>query len=241
MVEMAGRQIHGRTPEQVPRRVSAATWSWPWTMMATTRHAVRMERDDRPPAGGDRPGLRPRQGCRRRRCGTAVSRGCGIAVRGGGHNVAGNGDGGTAGLVIDLGGLQGRRGRRRASRTRPRRAPVRRSQGAIDPRRPGRTSSPYPIGVISADRHRRSHARWRRRLADPQAWAGDRQPVGPRTSSRSTASDVHASEDRERRPVLGPAWRRRQLRDRHVVRVRPRADRADDHPRHPRLPGRARA
>ena len=55
-----------------------------------------------------------------------------------------------------------------------------------------------------------------------------RRPAGPRERRREPG------------PVLGHARRGRELRDRDGTRVRPGADRPDDHPRLPDLPGQAR-
>ena len=68
-------------------------------------------------------------------------------------------------------------------------------------------------------RHRRAHARWRHRLAHQDGRPVVRQPGRRRGGDRRRA---HRSciADGERRPVLGAARRRRQLRRRHVVRVR---------------------
>ena len=52
---------------------------------------------------------------------------------------------------------------------------------------------------------------------------------------------LHASRARERRPLLGPARRRRQLRHRHLARVPAARRRPDDHRRRRLLSRRARA
>ena len=67
-------------------------------------------------------------------------------------------------------------------------------------------------------RHRRADARRRHRLAATPARPGLRQPaVRRRRHGRRAVPDRERR--RERRPVLGAARRRRQLRHRHLVRV----------------------
>ena len=94
-----------------------------------------------------------------------------VAVRGGGHNVAGTAvcDGG---IVIDLSAMKGIEiDRQRAHRPCGARAALgrgRRRNASLRSRHARRHRDPY--------RHRRAHGRWRPRLAHAQARADLRQP-----------------------------------------------------------------
>ena len=149
-----------------------------------------------------------------------------IAIRGGGHNVAG-----TAvcddGIVIDLSAM-------RAVRVDPadRRAWVQGGAlwGDVD-----HETQAHGLATTGGNRepHRssRAHPRWWRRLADAQARPHGRQP--PRRRGRDGRwRAVAGVRGRAPRPVLGVARRRRQLRRGHLVRVPPPLRRA-------RRPGRA--
>ena len=100
----------------------------------------------------------------------------------------------------------------------PRGRPGRRHVGGLRPRdaglRPGHHRRPD-----LHHRHRRLHAGRRHRLADAQA-----RPRRPTTCVRRRRHRRRPARARERRrearALLGPARRRRQLRDRHLVRVR---------------------
>ena len=136
-----------------------------------------------------------------------------ISVRGGGHNVTGNAvvDGG---LMIDLSAMK-------AARVDPARRVI------VDgPRAHLEGLRPRDAAVRSGDdgRHRlvdgrgRVDARRRPRLADAAPRAHLRQPpVGPARHRRRPARDRERG--REPRSLLGRPRRRRQLRDRDVLRV----------------------
>ena len=120
------------------------------------RHGL--ERDDRPPSGGDRRARRPTPTWPRP-SGFAREHGLEIAVRGGGHNAAGLATI-DDGLVIDLAEMNQVRGRSRAA-DRPRRR--RRDLGRLRRRDAG----------ARAGRHRRGDLDDRRRPGSPSAagWA----------------------------------------------------------------------
>ncbi len=134
-----------------------------------------------------------------------------LAVRGGGHNGGGLGTC-DDGVVLDLSGLKGIRGRpRRPHGAGRRRLPLGRS-GCRDQR--------ARAGDAQRDhldhRRRRPHARRRPRPPDPQMRPDDRQPArgGGRARQRRAGPRRRG---REPRPLLGDPGRRRQLRRRHLV------------------------
>ena len=145
----------------------------------------------------------------------AAERGLPLAVRGGGHNVAG-----TAvvddGLVIDLSPMRAVRidGTGRTVHV----------QGGATWADVDRVTAPLglaaPGGVVSGDRRGRPGAQRRRVLAAPARRDDRRQPRlgGDRARRRPPGA-------RERRrapgPLLGHPRRRRQLRHRHLVRAAP--------------------
>ena len=180
---------------------------------------ARLERDDRPAAARVVEAAGPATSPRRS---PSPGRGVPLAVRGGGHNVAGNGtvDGG---IVLDLGRLDGRRGRPERPRG-PGRAPARRLAD-VD-----RATEPYglavPIGVVSgtgvAGLTLGGGVGW---LTRP---TGCRSTTSRRGAGHRGRRRVRGERDRGARAVLGRSRRGRQLRRRDVVHV----------PRPPARPGR---
>ena len=136
-----------------------------------------------------------------------------LAIRGGGHNIAGSAlcDGG---LVVDLSRMKearvdpaatprDHRGRRHPGRSR-------RGHPALRPGHAGRHQLHH--------RHRRADPGWRIRLAQPQVRHDRRQPrLGRGRDRRRGGRD--RQRDGEPGPVLGPPRRRRQLRRGHPLRV----------------------
>ena len=226
---------HGRTGD--------ASSGGPWNGHGTGRRGVRrgqvdLERHDRPASGRHRP---------RRRASADIAPtiaaarelGLPLAIRGGGHNVAGNGTV-EGGIVLDLGGLTD-------VVVDPAAREVRVGPGAtlghLD-----RATEPHglavPVGVVSgtgvAGLTLGGGVGW---LTHAYGLTVDNLlAVDVVTASGTT---VHASATRERGPVLGCPRRRRQLRGRLVVHVPRPSDRAG-HPRrdassHGRITGRRRS
>ena len=94
-------------------------------------------------------------------------------------------------------------------------------------------------GFRIGHRHRRTHRGGRIWVSHPSAWLDLRQPRlhGGGDRRRRGPACVRG---RERGPVLGAPWRRRQLRDRHVVRVPALSGRTRNPGRRDRLARRGR-
>ena len=144
----------------------------------------------------------------------ARENGLDVAIRGGSHSVPGFGTGEDA-VVIDLKGMQqvevdaGPQDRAGAGRC---------DVGRLQRRHP-RARPRHHRRHHLHDRRRRAHARRRHRLPLPRPRALLRQPARGRGRDRGRQRrGGHRA--RERRPVLGAARRRRQLRRRHGARVR---------------------
>ena len=176
------------------------------------RGTLNLERHDRQAAGADRPGQRCRNviTCVR----FARDNGLPLSIRGGGHNVAG-----TAlcegGLMIDMSLRRGVRldaARRTRSRRSRRHLGQRRSRdAAIRPRRYRAASCRIPASPASP---------WAAVSAGPRANSG--YAADNLVSVDIVTADGElkvAQRDGKHRSVLGFAWRRRQLRRRHVIRV----------------------
>ena len=153
-----------------------------------------------------------------------------VAVRGGGHNVAGRSttDGG---VMIDLASMTGIHVDPKA---RTARAQGGAHVGSVQPR----NAAPWAgddrrCGLD--DRHCGPDARRWPWLADGQACAGARQPAFRRPGAGGR-KHADGQQGRERRLVLGPVRRRRQLRRGDLVRISPASGRPHDHRRRHRLP-----
>ena len=162
-----------------------------------------------------RPAVIARCAIRRRRDRSArarAGRGYDVAVRAGGHSVAGMSinDGG---IVIDVRPMKTIEVDPGAARCAS--EPASRGASSTAPRR----STGWPQRVAGCRRPASpAHARRRVGLAGAQLRPGVRQP-GLRRSRHRRRARGHRERDREPRPVLGAARRRRQLRRRDVVRV----------------------
>ena len=145
-----------------------------------------------------------------------------VSVRGGGHNVAGHavGEGSLDGRSVRDAGGRGRPGRphraRRRRRHLGRRGPSHAGARAGDARRPD-------LGHGS----RRPDALRRHRLAT--VGVGSRSTTwSARRSSPRTARSSRPRRTGRTPTCCGPAWRRRQLRRRHPLRLRAPSGRTDD-------------
>jgi hypothetical protein len=173
--------------------------------------AERLQRDDRPPPGADRP-LRI---CRRHRRRAQVRPGRG---------PRGGGEGGRPCRARVCDHRRQRRDRPQPAEGHPGRsgAPDRLGAARRAVGRAGRGDAGARPGHHRRARvvHRRGrlHARLRQRLAGAQDGPGRRQPAR-RAGAHRRGRGGHRVRAREPRAVLGPARRRRQLRDRRGVRV----------------------
>ena len=167
-----------------------------------------------------------------RRCAGPATTACPSSVRGGGHGIAGHSlvdDG----VVIDLSGMRG-------AVVDPVARTVSAQGGALNAHLDRETQA---FGLADdrrlrqPHRHRRAHARRRDRPPDAQDRPGDRRAavVPGRDRRRLHRAGLGGGEPR---PLLGPARRRRQLRRRHRLHLRPPAARPEDPRRPRRLAGR---
>ena len=117
----------------------------------------------------------------------------------------------------------------------PRSRPGRRAPRRRRPRDPAARTGRHPR-LRLAHRRRRTDAGRRFRLPDPTLRVDGGRPGGGvgRPCRRLSHSSVA---QRERRPVLGASWRRRQLRGRDGLHVPPARGRTADHRRTDRVAG----
>ena len=148
-----------------------------------------------------------------------------VAVRGGGHNVAGRATI-DAGLMIDLMPMKGvlvdSRNRTVRAQGGVTWAELNRETQLLWPRGHGRRGLHY--------RHRGSYPRRRAGLADGQIWVGAGQPTLGRTRHRRWQGAA-GEQGRRARFVLGLARWRRQFRRCNVIRVPASPGGSDDHRR----------
>ena len=136
-----------------------------------------------------------------------------LAVRGGGHNIAGNAMC-DDGIVIDLSQMKG-------ASVDPSARRVTIEGGATLGRPRRRHPGPRPRHAARHQlhhRHRRADARRRLRLAQPQVRHDHRQPRVRRGRDRGRRGGARQRR-RAPRPLLGAARRQRQFRRRHPLRV----------------------
>ncbi|MBV1799860.1 FAD-dependent oxidoreductase [Siccirubricoccus sp. G192] len=153
----------------------------------------------------------------------ARDQGLEVAVRGGGHNVAGRATT-EGGLMLDLSLMQG-------IHVDPR-ARTARAQGGVTWNGFNRETQLHGLATTGGrgllDGHRGPDARRRARLAHGQACAGPRQPpVGGGRPGRWQGR--HGERRGQYRPLLGPARRRRQFRRGGVLRIPPARGGAHGH------------
>ena len=172
-----------------------------------------LQRHDRQAAAPDR-ALRRRRPTSSRRSTSRVSSGIDLAVRGGGHNGPGLGSV-DDGLMIDLSAMRGVIvDPERGDGPRARRQPRRRCRPRHERIRPGGTVRDHLDAPGSAG------SRWAAGSATSRRKSASRSTTcSGSTSCSPTAAFVHGERGRARRPLLGAARRRRQLRRRHRVHV----------------------
>ena len=163
----------------------------------------------------------------------ARSGGFEVSVRGGGHNVAGRAvtDGG---VMIDLAEMKN-------ITLDPERGTAETAEGGVTWNELNEAAAAHGLavtgGAVSTTRYRGLHPRRWPRLANGQIRARLRQPRGGRAGHRRRRCAPRVADGRlVPGPVLGVAWRRRQLRRRNIItyRLHPlndghrRSDRATD-------------